>query len=375
VQAVTAEVIVVALVAGLAGGALAAVVMGSVQAWMARAKGTGVEHFVHRPGPPPTANLGRVRGAGGVGPFDRFSDRGKRVLALAQDEAIRQNHNYIGTEHLLAALLRDGDTVAARALTSMGIELGKVRTAIEAIVGRGDQTTSPSEITLSPRTKKVIELSIDESRRMGHSHLGPEHILLGLIREGEGIASGVIESLGVSLPTLRMKVLELLGLSGTPPSPTYAPPPTQARGYGPFNRFTDRAKRVLALAQDEAIRMGHTYIGPEHLLLGLARLAEIAQADPSMKRIFDTLGLTLEQIRTELGKVIPPSGQPIQPNEITLSPETKEVLWFVHKSAGDKLVVPEDLLLAIVRDEQSFGSQLLTRLGVTPERVRAAVAH
>ena len=372
----TPEIIAVALVAGLVGGVVAALVMGGIQAWMARAKGTGGERLVHRPGPPPTATTGRVSSSPGMGPFDRFSDRGKRVLALAQDEAIRHNHNYIGTEHLLAALLRDGDTVAARALTSLGIELGKVRTALEFIIGRGAQPTSPSEITLSPRTKKVIELSIDEARRMGQRHLGPEHILLGLIREGEGIASGLIESLGVTLSAVRTRLLELLAESGTPPPASYAAPrPTNAHGSGPFNRFTDRSKRVLALAQDEAIRMGHTYIGPEHLLLGLARLADLTPADPSMKQIFDTLGLTIEQIRTELGKVIPPSGQPSAPTEITLSPETKEVLQFVHESTADKPVVPEDLLLGIVHDEQSFGVQLLTRLGVTPERVRAAVGH
>jgi len=121
--------------------------------------------------------------------------------------------------------------------------------------------------------------------------------------------------------------------------------------------------------------MGHTYIGPEHVLLGLARLADLRQADPSMKRIFDTLGVTLEQIRTELGTVIPASGQPTLPSEITLSPETRELLQFAHESAPDRPVVPEDLLLAAVRDEQSFGAQLLARLGVTPERVRAAVGH
>ncbi len=118
----TPEVIAIAFIAGLAGGAVGAVVIGGIQAWMARPKGTPMRHYT-RGGGSVTPQI-----IGGAGPFDRFTDRGKRVLALAQDEAIRHNHNYIGTEHLLAALLRDGDTVAARALTSLGIELGKVRT-------------------------------------------------------------------------------------------------------------------------------------------------------------------------------------------------------------------------------------------------------
>src|SRR5438105_856685 len=364
----------IALGAGLLGGTVGGAAIGAVQAWMARGRGTRVQYFGRLPGPPvrPEAvrvSSGRLTGMDG---FDRFDERAKRVLSLAQDEAIRHNHNYIGTEHLLAALLRDGDTVAARALTSLGIELGKVRTATEFIIGRGDQTISPSEITLSPRTKKVIELAIDESRRMGQPQLGPEHILLGLVREGEGIASGLIESLGVTLFAVRTRLLELLAESGTPPPTGHAAPPTrEMHGSGPFNRFSDRAKRVLALAQDEAIRMGHTYIGPEHLLLGLAQLADVRLADPSIKEIFDTLGLTLERIRTELGKVIPSTGTPTSPSEVTLSPETKEVLGLVHDSGSDKPIVPEDLLLAIVRDEQSFGAQLLTRLAVTPERVRA----
>src|SRR5213083_494071 len=144
-----------------------------------------------------------------MGPFDRFNDRAKRVLALAQDEAIRFNHNYIGTEHLLLGLVREGEGVAARVLDSLGVELSKVRTAVEFIIGRGDSTTSPSEITLSPRTKKVIELAIDEARKLGHSHVGTEHLLLG--REGEGIASGVLESLGVSLEKVRHQVIATLG--------------------------------------------------------------------------------------------------------------------------------------------------------------------
>src|ERR687892_1264916 len=150
-----------------------------------------------------------------MGPFDRFNDRAKRVLALSQDEAIRFNHNYIGTEHLLLGLVREGEGVAARVLDSLGVELSKVRTAVEFIIGRGDSTTSPSEITLSPRTKKVIELAIDEARKLGHSHVGTEHLLLGLVREGEGIASGVLESLGVSLDKVRHEVIRVLSQSSS----------------------------------------------------------------------------------------------------------------------------------------------------------------
>src|SRR5437762_12606460 len=146
-----------------------------------------------------------------MGPFDRFNDRAKRVLALAQDEAIRFNHNFIGVEHPLLWLIREVEGVAARAQNSLGVDLSKARTSVEFLMGRGDSTTSPSEITLSPRTKKVIELAIDEARKLGHSYVGPEHLLLGIVREGEGIASGVLESLGVSLGQVRHQVIDVLG--------------------------------------------------------------------------------------------------------------------------------------------------------------------
>src|SRR5437016_9207397 len=145
-----------------------------------------------------------------MGPFDRFNDRAKRVLALAQDEAIRFNHNYIGTEHLLLGLVREGEGVAARVLDSLGVELSKVRTAVELMIGRGTSTTAPSEITLHPRTKKIVELAIEEARKLGHSHVGTEHLLLGLARD-DGMASGILESLGLSADKVRQQVTVTLG--------------------------------------------------------------------------------------------------------------------------------------------------------------------
>ncbi len=145
--------------------------------------------------------------------FDKFTERARKVLTLANEEAQRFNHNYIGTEHILLGLVREGDGVAARVLANLGIELPKVRSAVEFIIGRGDRMVM-GEIGLTPRAKKVIELAVDEARRLNHHYIGTEHLLLGLVREGEGIAAGVLESLGVSLEKVRTQVIQVLNSSG-----------------------------------------------------------------------------------------------------------------------------------------------------------------
>jgi ATP-dependent Clp protease ATP-binding subunit ClpC len=144
--------------------------------------------------------------------FEKFTERARKVLTLAQEEAHRFNHNYIGTEHLLLGLVREGDGVAARVLANMGVQLPKVRSAVEFIIGRGDSMIV-GEIGLTPRAKKVIELAVDEARRLNHHYIGTEHLLLGLVREGEGIAAGVLESLGVSLEKVRQQVMQVVSQS------------------------------------------------------------------------------------------------------------------------------------------------------------------
>jgi ATP-dependent Clp protease ATP-binding subunit ClpC len=148
------------------------------------------------------------------GSFDRFTERARKVLTLAQEEAQRFNHNYIGTEHLLLGLVREGEGVAAKVLSNLGIELTKVRSAVEFIIGRGERQVM-GDIGLTPRAKKVIELAVDEARRLGHHYIGTEHLLLGLIREGEGIAAGVLESLGVNLEKVRSEVIKVLTQTGS----------------------------------------------------------------------------------------------------------------------------------------------------------------
>jgi Clp amino terminal domain, pathogenicity island component len=141
--------------------------------------------------------------------FDSFTDRGRHALIFAQEEAQRLNHPYIGTEHLLLGLVRGVDSTAARVLGALGLDLAKVRTATEFIIGRGDQRVS-GEVGLTPRAKRVIKLAIDEARGLGHRHIGTEHLLLGLVREGEGIAAGVLASLGVTPDRTRAEVLRTI---------------------------------------------------------------------------------------------------------------------------------------------------------------------
>ncbi|WP_202081211.1 ATP-dependent protease ATP-binding subunit ClpC [Caldalkalibacillus salinus] len=145
--------------------------------------------------------------------FGRFTERAQKVLSLAQEEAIRLNHNNIGTEHILLGLVREGEGIAAKALQALNLDLEKIQSEVETLIGRGEQRSE--NIHYTPRAKKVIELSMDEARKLGHTYVGTEHILLGLIREGEGVAARVLNNLGVSLNKARQQVLQLLGSNET----------------------------------------------------------------------------------------------------------------------------------------------------------------
>jgi excisionase family DNA binding protein len=155
--------------------------------------------------------------------FDKFTTRARRVLALAQEEATRFNHNYIGTEHLLLGLIAEGEGVAARVLTSLGADLDQTRGRVMQVIGRGDRPVA-GEVGLTPRAKKVIELAVDEARRLNHHYIGTEHLLLGLLREGEGIAAGVLESIDLNLDRVRKQTLAVLQRT-TRSDESSAPPP------------------------------------------------------------------------------------------------------------------------------------------------------
>ncbi len=142
---------------------------------------------------------------------NRFTERAQRVILIAQEEAKRLNHDYVGTEHILLGLIALGEGVAAQVLANLGVDLRRVRSEIEKIVGTGDNVMLLGEIPFTPRAKKVLEYAVEEAQHMGHSYVGTEHLLLGLIREEEGVAARVLENLGLRLEVVREEVLNLLG--------------------------------------------------------------------------------------------------------------------------------------------------------------------
>jgi ATP-dependent Clp protease ATP-binding subunit ClpA len=310
-----------------------------------------------------------------VGPFDRFNDRAKRVLALAQDEAIRFNHNYIGVEHLLLGLVREGEGVAARVLNSLGVDLSKTRTSVEFIIGRGDSTTSPSEITLSPRTKKVIELAIDEARKLGHSHVGTEHLLLGIVREGESIGAGVLKSVGVELEQVRHQVIAMLGQQGTDLSAVASAgiaTPAGARVIASSHQITavDRldaaGQRAVARAYWEAGRANEKEIAPHHLLLGL-----VANDEVWTQKILTDLGVKPTDLVARIEGAAPRRDGP-RPPVLMEAAALGEVFARAASFAAERnraFIRPEHLLLAIA-SSAGIAAAALEAVGATGQRIR-----
>jgi excisionase family DNA binding protein len=166
-----------------------------------------------------------------LGPFDLFTKRARHVLTLAQEEAQHFQHNYIGTEHLLLGLIREREGVASQVLSNLGIEVDRVRDAVIAIIGRGEQIVL-GEIGLTPRAKKVIEFAMDEARSLDHHFIGTEHLLLGLIREGDGIAAGVLVNFDLHLQQVRAETLRVLREQPPEPEDASAIPPVPEEAAG-----------------------------------------------------------------------------------------------------------------------------------------------
>ena len=221
--------------------------------------------------------------------FERFTDRARRVVVLAQEEARLLGHNYIGTEHILLGLIHEEEGVAAKALLQLGISLDAVRAKVEAIIGEGGKTPT-GHIPFTPRAKKVLELSLREALQLGHNYIGTEHILLGLIREGQGVAAQVLMTMGADLSVVRETVLQQLGgftarRMRTGPVAFSRPPETPA----------------AAQAGMEARRLaGGGPVGSQHDLLGLLGVEQSMAA-----KALEALGITRERLEATLSELEP----------------------------------------------------------------------
>ena len=294
----------------------------------------------------------------------KFSERARMVLTLSQEEAQRLNHNYIEPEHLLLGLLLEGEGVAARVLSGL---LTEVRSAVEFIIGRGEQPAR-EEIGLTPRAKKVVELAVDEARRMNHTYIGTEHLLIGLLREGKGPVAGVLESLGANLEKVRAETERVLSVSGGSGS-TGGLIPTQWRRTGwKFDKFSERARMVLTLSQEEAQRLNHNYIEPEHLLLGL-----LLEGEGVAARVLSGLSIDLTEVRSAVEFIIGRGEQPAR-EEIGLTPRAKKVVELAVDEArrmNHTYIGTEHLLIGLLREGKGPVAGVLESLGANLEKVRA----
>ena len=213
--------------------------------------------------------------------FERFTDRARQTVVLAQEEARRLGHSYIGTEHLLLGLLREGDGVAAQALGRMGISLADVRSDVVRIIGETGESPS-GHIPFTPRSKKVLELSLREAMQFGHNYIGTEHILLGLVREGEGVAAQVLVGRGADLKRVRATVLAELQNIGP-----------GSRGAGP--RRTAGGEEALSSAQQLA---GSSAVGSHHLLEALAR-----SEDSLASKVLISLGVDADTLAAKIDEL------------------------------------------------------------------------
>jgi ATP-dependent Clp protease ATP-binding subunit ClpA len=293
--------------------------------------------------------------------LERFTERARQVVVFAQDEARALEHDYIGTEHLLLGLLREPEGRAGRILASLGIALDDVRVQVGRIAGTG-RGASPSQLPFTPRAKRVLELALREAMALEHDYIGTEHILLGLLRENEGVAARILYDFDAGV---RTHVLRALGKDEQPAAQRGEPPPVADRPT-----FTAGAERVLELAHDEACGLKHDYIGTEHILLGLLREEQGIAA-----RALASLGIGLATVRTQVGRIVG-EGDEVTTGQIPLTPRVENGLGLARREArsmGGEAIDTEHILLGLAHEGEGIASHILRNARIDEERVRSTV--
>jgi ATP-dependent Clp protease ATP-binding subunit ClpA len=298
--------------------------------------------------------------------FDKFTERARKVLSLAQEEAQRFQHNYIGTEHLLLGLVREGEGVAAKVLSNLGVELNKVRSAVEFIIGRGDRIVL-GEIGLTPRAKKVIELAVDEARRLNHHYIGTEHLLLGLVREGEGIAGGVLKSLGVDLENVRTQTIQVLSQAGV--------------SYKIQEPRTGLVPQLMIELIKEAQNVVASIVQEKEVALQQKDYEQAAELGKREKNLRDSIlkletfwhlqpGFAQKNYTQSEIQIVEDENLDIFTVQLlrVLSRSKEEAQYFKHNYIGT-----EHLFLALIQESKGVASEVLDNLEINTNEVRETI--
>jgi ATP-dependent Clp protease ATP-binding subunit ClpA len=317
--------------------------------------------------------------------FERFTDRARRVVVLAQEDARMLGHNHIGTEHLLLGLLHESDGVAARALAALDVDLEAARDKVEEMVVGGGQSAPADHIPFTPRAKKVLELSLREALQLGHSYIGTEHILLGLIREGEGVGAQVLVRQGVELHRVRDVVMDLLGSAeppGDPPRrwfrrdrPTPAVSVSRSEEWlepspSPFEHLDDGAWDALVAARRCARQRAASEIAAQDLLAGVAAVpGPGADALRAAGLVTATLDAAAQENDVDAGD--PPAALPYSDNcRGVLHQAVDEALRREHAAVGTA-----HLLYALLLWSDHQIVPVLERAGIGPADLHAETAR
>jgi uncharacterized damage-inducible protein DinB len=327
--------------------------------------------------------------------FEKFTEHARKALQLAQEEAQRLKHGYLGTSHIMLGLVRDEDGLAGQVLREAGVELDKAREVVAKVLGEGD-TDVRGEIGLTPTAKEAIVSAVSIARSLNHHYVGSEHLLLGVLDLSDAETATVLEELGLASESIRADVLKKLGERGEPTNPDRSfeqlrykmrrqtiyfqredfkgpdmpPNDDQPSGSSRFDRFTERARKTLQLAQEEAQHFNHNYIGTEHILLGLVR-----EGDGVAARVLNNLGIELNKVRSAVEFIIG-RGDRMVMGEIGLTPRAKHAIELAVDEArrlNHHYIGTEHLLLGLVREGEGIAAGVLESLGVSLENVRAQV--
>jgi len=302
--------------------------------------------------------------------YERFTDRARKAMQLANQEAKRLHHEYIGTEHILLGLIKEGTGGAAIVLNNLDLDLKKIRQEVEKIVQSGPDIVTIGKLPQTPRARKAIQYSIDEARNLKHNYMDTEHLLLGLLREQEGVAAQVLMNLGLTLEKVREEVLALLGHHMEPAD--CKPEPTAPEAPRPvYELFTDRARKVMQLANQEAQRLNHEYIGTEHILLGL-----IKEGSGVAANVLKNLDVDLKKIRLEVEKILHLGPHMPTIAKLPMTLMAKNVLEYSIEEARNlnhNYVGTEHLLLGLLREPESVAADVLMHFGLTLDKVRDEV--